>query len=232
MKTTDSPPGPAGPAAPLAPLVPLQLVVLISGNGSNLQAILDRIDAGELSARVAAVISDRAEAFGLARARRAGVTAETVARADFDSGAAFFDALRRRVESFAPDLVALAGFMRILPPAFVAHFDRRLINIHPSLLPRFKGLRTHQRALDAGATVHGATVHWVTAELDAGPVIAQAEVAVQPGDTAETLGARVLEQEHRIYPQAIQWIAGQRAAGGGESTAATVAMATATGAAR
>ena len=232
MKTTDSPPGPAGPAGPagpLAPLVPLQLVVLISGNGSNLQAILDRIDAGELSARVAAVISDRAAAVGLARARRAGVAAETVARADYDSAAAFFDALRRRVESFAPDLVALAGFMRVLPPAFVAHFDRRLINIHPSLLPRFKGLHTHQRALDAGAAVHGATVHWVTAELDAGPVIAQAEVTVQPGDTAETLGARVLEQEHRLYPQAIQQLAEQRAAGG-EVTAATVA--TATGAAR
>jgi len=227
MKTTDSP----GPAARLAPLAPLQLVVLISGNGSNLQAILDRIDAGELSARVAAVISDRAAAVGLARARRAGVAAETVARGDYDSAAAFFDALRRRVESFAPDLVALAGFMRVLPPAFVAHFDRRLINIHPSLLPRFKGLHTHQRALDAGAAVHGATVHWVTAELDAGPVIAQAEVTVQPGDTAETLGARVLEQEHRIYPQAIQQLAEQRAAGG-ESTAATVAMATATGAAR
>ena len=228
MKTTDSP---AGPVGPLAPLAPLQLVVLISGNGSNLQAILDRIDAGELSARVAAVISDRAAAVGLARAQRAGVAAETVARGDYDSAAEFFDALRRRVESFAPDLVALAGFMRVLPPAFVAHFDRRLINIHPSILPRFKGLHTHQRALDAGATVHGATVHWVTAELDAGPVIAQAEVAVQPGDTAETLGARVLEQEHRIYPQAIQQLAEQLAAGG-ESTAATVAMATATGAAR
>jgi len=227
MKTTDSPPGPAGP------LAHLQLVVLISGNGSNLQAILDRIDAGELSARVAAVISDRAEAVGLARARRAGVAAETVARADYANAAEFFDALRRRVESFAPDLVALAGFMRILPAAFVAHFDRRLINIHPSLLPRFKGLHTHQRALDAGATVHGATVHWVTAELDAGPVIAQAEVAVQPGDSAETLGARVLEQEHRLYAKAIQQLAKQRAAGG-ESTAATVATATATatGAAR
>jgi len=198
------------------------LVVLISGNGSNLQAILDRIAAGELSARVAAVISDRADAFGLARAQRAGVAAEVVTRGDYAGAAEFFAALQRRVESFAPDLVVLAGFMRILPPRFVARFDGRLINIHPSLLPRFKGLNTHQRALDAGATVHGATVHLVTAELDAGPVIAQAEVAVEAGDTAESLGARVLREEHRIYPQAIQMLAESWAA---ESAATPVTVA-------
>lgn len=214
MKTVDA------SVSPPAPPTPLKLVVLISGNGSNLQAILDRIAAGELSATVAAVISDRADAHGLTRARQAGVPAEVVARADCDSAAEFFAALRRRVESFAPDLVVLAGFMRILPPRFVARFAGRLINIHPSLLPKFKGLNTHRRALDAGAQVHGATVHWVTAALDAGPVIAQAEVAVAAGDTAETLGARVLREEHRLYPQAIQQIAESWAAGEANPAAA------------
>lgn len=202
------------------PPAPLKLVVLISGNGSNLQAIIDRIAAGDLAATVAAVISDRADAHGLARARRAGIAAETVARGDYASASDFFAALQRRVESFAPDLLVLAGFMRVLPADFVARFANRLINIHPSLLPKFKGLHTHRRALQAGATVHGATVHWVTAELDAGPALLQAEVTVEAGDTAESLGARVLEQEHRIYPQAIQMIAESWAAGKSAATPA------------
>jgi len=188
----------------------LNLVVLISGNGSNLQALLERIAAGRLSACVAAVISDRADAFGLVRARRAGVPAEVVARGEYRSKAAFYAALLRRVEAFEPDLVVLAGFMRVLPKRFVEHFARRMVNIHPSLLPRFKGLNTHQRALDAGERRHGASVHWVTAELDAGPVILQAEVEVAPGDNAETLGARVLHKEDQIYGGAIQWIAENR----------------------
>jgi len=195
----------------MATVTPLNLVVLISGRGSNLQAIIERIATGELSACVAAVISDRADAAGLTRARRAGITTTVVARGDFDSAAAFFAELQRRVESFAPDLVVLAGFMRVLPPTFVARFRQRIINIHPSLLPKFKGLNTHQRALDAGARVHGATVHMVTAALDAGAVILQAEVAVEAGDTAESLAARVLQEEHRIYPQAIQMLAESRA---------------------
>lgn len=200
---------------------PLKLVVLISGNGSNLQAILDRIATGDLSASVAAVISDRADAHGLTRARRARVPAEVVTRGDHASAADFFAALQRRVESFGPDLLVLAGFMRVLPADFVARFERRIINIHPSLLPKFKGLNTHRRALDAGARVHGASVHMVTTELDAGPVLLQAEVTVADGDTAESLGARVLAQEHRIYPQAIQMIAESWAAGA--ATPVTVA---------
>jgi len=191
-------------------LNPLNLVVLISGNGSNLQAILGHIAAGRLSATVAAVVSDRADAFGLVRARRAGVPAEVVARGDYRDAAAFYAALLRRVEAFAPDLVVLAGFMRVLPERFVGRFAHRMVNIHPSLLPRFKGLNTHQRVLDAGECRHGASVHWVTAELDAGPVILQAEVEVAPGDNAETLGARVLCKEHQIYARAIQWIAENR----------------------
>lgn len=188
----------------------LNLVVLVSGNGSNLQALLEHIAAGRLSACVAAVISDRADAFGLVRARRAGVPAEAVVRGDYRDAAAFYAALLRRVEAFEPDLVVLAGFMRVLPERFVAHFEHRMVNIHPSLLPRFKGLNTHQRVIDAGERRHGASVHWVTAELDAGPVILQAEVEVAPGDNAETLGARVLREEHQIYARAIQWIAENR----------------------
>ncbi len=185
----------------------ITLVVLISGNGSNLQAILDNIARGTLPARVAAVISDRADAFGLMRAARAGVPAMVIAPGDHPSPAAFQLELLRRVESFQPDLVVLAGFMRILPAEFIERFARRIVNIHPSLLPKFKGLNTHQRALDAGERRHGASVHLVTAELDGGPIIVQAEVAVAADDNAETLRQRVLAQEHRIYSEAIRWFA-------------------------
>lgn len=190
---------------------PLRLVVLISGNGSNLQAIIDSIAAGELPARIAAVVSNRAGAYGLQRAARAGLPARVVARADFASRADFDDALLRCVDSFAPELVALAGFMHILPPKFVAHFARRIINIHPSLLPKFKGLDTHQRALDAGEREHGASVHFVTEELDAGAVIAQSKVTVARGDDAESLRMRVLRAEHQLYPRAIRKLAEERA---------------------
>ena len=189
------------------------IVVLISGNGSNLQAILDAVKTGELPARVAAVVSDRADAHGLSRAKRAGVTAHVVARDEYSNRAEFESALLRCVESFAPDLIALAGFMRVLPGDFVARFARRIINIHPSLLPKFKGLNTHQRALAAGESEHGATVHFVTKELDAGPIILQSAVAIAPGDDAETLRARVLREEHRLYPRAIRWFAENRHAG-------------------
>lgn len=185
----------------------ITLVVLISGNGSNLQAILDNIARGTLPARVAAVISDRADAFGLTRAARADVPAMVIAPGDYPSRAAFHLELLRWVESFQPDLVVLAGFMRILPVEFIERFAHRIVNIHPSLLPKFKGLNTHQRALDAGERRHGASVHLVTAELDGGPVILQAEVAVAPNDNAETLRQRVLAQEHRIYSEAIRWFA-------------------------
>ena len=189
---------------------PVNLVVLISGGGSNLQAILDNIANGTVAATVAAVISDRADAFGLVRAARGGVPTAVVERRDYESLAAFHAALLDRVESFQPDLVVLAGFMRILPARFVARFERRIMNIHPSLLPKFKGLDTHQRALDAGARRHGATVHLVTEKLDDGPIIIQAEVEVAPDDSAATLGARVLRQEHRIYSRAIHWFAENR----------------------
>ena len=187
----------------------IHLVVLISGDGSNLQAILDNSANGTLRAEVSAVISDRAGAFGLERAAQAGVPTLVVARRDYDHAADFHAALLRQVESFAPDLVVLAGFMRILPAPFVTHFERRIMNIHPSLLPRFKGLDTHQRVLDAGERRHGATVHWVTAELDDGPIIMQVEVEVADHDTAESLRLRVLREEHRMYSCAIQTFAQQ-----------------------
>jgi len=186
---------------------PLPLVVLISGRGSNLQAILDAIAAGELPARVAAVISDQPGAAGLARARRAGVPAEVVAERGHGSRADYDRALMARIDRYRPGLVVLAGFMRILGPEFVRHYRHRLMNIHPSLLPAFRGLNTHARALAAGVREHGASVHFVTEDLDAGPVICQARVPVLPGDDADTLAARVLAQEHRLYPRAIRWFA-------------------------
>ena len=185
----------------------LRLVVLISGSGSNLQAILDRCADGTIDGEVVAVISNRPDAYGLERARRAGVPTEVVNHQDYPDREAFDRALMERIDAHRPDLVVLAGFMRILTPAFVHHYAGRLLNIHPSLLPHFQGLHTHRRALEAGHSRHGASVHFVTEELDGGPVVLQAEVPVLPGDDEETLAARVLEQEHRIYPTVIQWFA-------------------------
>ncbi len=184
----------------------LRLVVLISGSGSNLQAIIDAC-AADLPARVVAVISNEAKAYGLERARRAGIETRVLDHRSYNGRDAYDAALRESIDGFDPDLVVLAGFMRILSDAFVAHYRGRMLNIHPALLPAFRGLHTHQRALDAGVTEHGASVHFVTEELDGGPVIIQARVPVQAGDDAERLAARVLEQEHRIYPRAIQWYA-------------------------
>lgn len=189
------------------PSSPLPLVVLISGGGSNLQAIIDAIAAGTLAAEIRAVISNRADAFGLERARRAGIPVEVINHRDYADRRAFDQALAQRIDSHAPALVVLAGFMRILTPEFVEHYRGRMLNIHPSLLPAFTGLNTHARALEAGVREHGCSVHFVTPELDGGPVIIRAAVPVLEGDTAETLAARVLEQEHRIYPQAIRWFA-------------------------
>jgi phosphoribosylglycinamide formyltransferase-1 len=175
------------------------VVVLISGRGSNLQAL---IDAG---VPVSAVISNRADAPGLGIAEGRGIATRVVdhrrhaAREDFDA------ALAAEIERFAPRLVALAGFMRLLTPAFVVRYRERLFNIHPSLLPAFPGLHTHERALAAGVKVHGCTVHFVTAELDHGPIVAQAAVPVRPGDDEAALAARVLRQEHVIYPRAVRW---------------------------
>lgn len=187
------------------------IVILISGHGSNMTAIVktaQRDDwAGRLGARVVAVLSNKADAPGLALAREFGLDTDALDHKAFTSRETFDAALMQRIDAYdhagAPVLVVLAGFMRILSEGFVTHYAGRLVNIHPSLLPAFAGLNTHQRAIDAGCKVAGATVHLVTAELDHGPILAQAVVPVLPGDTAETLAARVLTQEHLIYPRAI-----------------------------
>lgn len=185
----------------------LPLVVLISGRGSNLQSIIDTIGDGSLPADIRAVLSNEPDAYGLERARRAGVETRVVNHRDYKSRHQFDAALIDIIDELEPGLVVLAGFMRILTPAFVDHYRGRLMNIHPSLLPDFPGLDTHQRALDAGVKEHGASVHFVTSDLDAGPVIIQARVAVKESDDAATLAARVLEKEHLIYPRAIKWFA-------------------------
>ena len=187
-----------------------RLAILISGSGSNLQAFIDHIAAGELHADIAVVISNKADALGLQRAAAAGIATAAIDHRQFADRAAFDRELLARVQSFAPDLVILAGFMRILTPEFLRPFSGRLLNIHPSLLPKYPGLNTHQRALDAGDDSAGATVHFVTEELDGGPPIIQAPVPIKAGDTAAELAARVLQVEHRIYPLAAQWFASGR----------------------
>lgn len=185
----------------------LRLVVLISGKGSNLQAIIDASQQGTLDAEVVAVISNKSSAYGLQRAEQAGITQEVLEHAQFDSREAFDQALMQRIDSYRPGLVVLAGFMRILTNSFVQHYAKRMLNIHPSLLPKYPGLNTHRRALEAGDKIHGASVHFVTTELDGGPVVLQAEVPVLEGDDEQTLAERVLVEEHKIYLQAIQQFA-------------------------
>ena len=183
------------------------IVILISGRGSNMSAIAQAARAGQwqqrLGAQIACVISNRADAPGLRTAAALGLPTQVVPHSQFAVREAFDTALQQAIDAHAPALVVLAGFMRILTPGFVQHYAGRLVNIHPSLLPAFTGLNTHQRALEAGCTVAGATVHQVTTELDAGPILAQAVVPVLPGDTAATLAARVQAQEHVMYPKAI-----------------------------
>ena len=183
------------------------IVILISGGGSNMAAIVraarEQDWARSLGARVAAVVSNKADAKGLVFAREQGIATEVLDHKGFDSREAFDAALAQLIDRHQPTLVVLAGFMRILSAGFVQHYAGRLINIHPSLLPAFTGLHTHQRAIDAGCKFAGATVHQVTAELDVGPILEQAVVPVLPGDTADTLAARVLTQEHVIYPRAV-----------------------------
>jgi phosphoribosylglycinamide formyltransferase-1 len=180
------------------------IVILISGRGSNMEAIVRALEAEKWPARIAAVISNKADAGGLAFAQARGIATAVVPSKQFVTRAGFDAALQEVIDDFAPDLVLLAGFMRILTVPFVEHYAGRMLNIHPSLLPRFPGLATHQQALDAGVPEHGASVHFVTAELDHGPVVAQARVPVLPGDTAETLAARVLLEEHKLYPSAVR----------------------------
>ncbi len=181
------------------------IVILISGRGSNMEALIAARDAGRLSAKIAAVISNRADAKGLQTAEAAGIPTAVLDHKAFAGREAFDAALVECIDGFSPDLVVLAGFMRILTADFVRHYEGRLLNIHPSLLPSFTGLHTHQRALDEGVRIHGCTVHFVTAELDHGPVVIQAAVPVLDGDDEAALSARVLAQEHQVYPQAVQW---------------------------
>jgi phosphoribosylglycinamide formyltransferase 1 len=183
------------------------VVILISGRGSNMQAILR----ASLPCRIAAIVSNRADAEGLALAREHGIPTAVVPHGAYADRAAFDAALAAAIDAHAPDLVVLAGFMRILTPQFVAHYRGRLVNIHPSLLPAYGGLHTHRRALADGVKIHGCTVHFVTSDLDHGPIIIQAAVPVLMDDTPDTLSARVLHEEHRIYPQAIRWLCEGRA---------------------
>lgn len=185
----------------------IKLAVLISGGGSNLQSIIEHINEGNLDAKIGVVISDQKQAHGLVRARDAGIDERVIQPEVYANKDEYENALAKAIADCETDLVILAGFMRILSRKFVQKFHRRLINIHPSLLPNYKGLNTHQRVIDAGEKTHGATVHFVTAELDGGPTIIQKQVTVDADDDAATLQQKVLRQEHKIYPKAIQWIA-------------------------
>jgi phosphoribosylglycinamide formyltransferase-1 len=184
--------------------------VLISGSGTNLQAFIDATAVGNLDLDLSVVLSNRADAAGLDRARKARLSVECIRHQDYPDRAQFDAALVETLEKYQPDLVILAGFMRILTGTFVHHFSGRILNIHPSLLPRFPGLETHQRALDAGAKWHGSTVHFVTEELDGGPALIQGRVPVMPGDSAAQLAARVQAVEHKIYPEAARMFAADR----------------------
>ncbi|GFD70601.1 phosphoribosylglycinamide formyltransferase [Alteromonas marina] len=187
-----------------------KLCVLISGNGSNLQAIIDEITAGRLNAQISGVISNRPNAYGLERAKEAGIEAICLDHTTFDSRESYDEALKAQINAFGADCVVLAGFMRILTPEFVDSFTGKLVNIHPSLLPKYKGLNTHQRAIDNGDEEHGVSVHFVTPELDGGPVIIQSRVPVFEEDTASDLAERVQEQERRIYPLVLSWFSAGR----------------------
>jgi phosphoribosylglycinamide formyltransferase 1 len=186
------------------------IVILISGRGSNMQAIVRAARAEGWPCRIAAVISNRADAEGLVFAAQQGIPTAVVSSKEYSSREAFDTALRAEIDRFSPDLIVLAGFLRILTAPFVDHYAGRILNIHPSLLPSFPGLATHGQALAAGVKVHGATVHFVTPELDHGPIVAQAAVPVFPDDTEDTLAKRVLEQEHTIYPRAVRWFVESR----------------------
>ena len=184
-----------------------RVVVLISGSGSNLQALIDGVADNSLPIDLVAVISNRPEVMGLERAAKAKIPAEVLDHKTFADRESFDQALMAKIDSYQPDLIVLAGFMRILTPEFTQHYVGRMLNIHPSLLPKYQGLHTHQRAIDAGEQRHGVTVHFVTAELDGGPAIVQASVPVLASDDASSLAKRVQRQEHVIYPLAVKWFA-------------------------
>ena len=183
----------------------LDIVVLISGSGSNLQAFIDQAD--DLNINIKAVISNKADAYGIERAKQANIATLVLPHKNFDSREAFDHALQAEIDKIKPDLIILAGFMRILSAEFVNHFANKILNIHPSLLPKYKGLNTHQRAIEANDRYHGASVHVVTAELDDGPVIIQGRLKISSEDTADTLQQKIHAIEHKIYPQAVKWLA-------------------------
>ena len=187
-----------------------RIVVLISGSGSNLQAVMDAIDAGQINGRIEAVLSNKAEAFGLERATKAGIPALILKHTDFESRESFDQAMIEKIDQHKPDLIVLAGFMRILSAEFVRHYQGRMFNIHPSLLPKYKGLHTHQRAIEAGDLEHGCTVHFVTEELDGGPLAVQGKVSIDADDSAESLQQKVHRLEHQIYPLAVEWFCADR----------------------
>jgi len=187
-----------------------RIVVLISGSGTNLQAIIDACEFADYPGSVVGVVSNKSDAYGLTRAKDAEIGTAALSHKDFESRESYDQALVSKIDQFRPDIIVLAGFMRILTPAFVQHYQGKLLNIHPSLLPKYQGLNTHQRAIDAGDTEHGVSVHFVTEELDGGPVILQAKVPIFDGDTCDDLAARVHVQEHRIYPLVVKWLCQNR----------------------
>lgn len=188
---------------------PINVVVLISGNGSNLQAMIDAIQAGKVNAKIACVISNQADAYGLERARAAHIPTAVLSHKDFPDREHYDNALTALIDEYQPDLIALAGFMRILGSTIVDHFKHRMINLHPSLLPKYRGLHTHEKVIANGDKEHGCSIHFVTSELDGGPVIKQAKLTVADDDTADSLKQRVHQLEHQLYPEVIQWFAEQ-----------------------
>lgn len=187
-----------------------RIVVLISGNGTNLQAIINACKLPSYSGTVVGVVSNKNDAYGITRAKNSNIATAILSHNNFESREAYDQALISNIDQFTPDIIVLAGFMRILTPSFVQHYQGKLLNIHPSLLPKYQGLNTHQRAIDAGDKEHGASVHFVTEELDGGPVILQAKVPIFDGDNSDDLAERVHEQEHRIYPLVIKWLCEKR----------------------
>lgn len=180
-----------------------RIAILISGNGSNLQAIIDAVNQGQIHAEIVLVLSNKATAYGLERAQRANIATEILLNAEYTSQNEYDAALKQILDHYQPDLIVLAGFMRILSPSFVNAFKGKIINIHPSLLPKYRGLNTHQRVLDAGDKIHGVTVHYVTDDLDSGPIIEQVSLEILANDTAESLEERIHKIEHKLYPKVI-----------------------------
>jgi phosphoribosylglycinamide formyltransferase-1 len=188
----------------------MRFAVLVSGNGSNLQALMDACAAGRIQGELVGVLSNRPDAFALERAREAGIATQVLSNQAFGDRDSYDAALIQALETWQPDLLVMAGFMRILTPGFVQHFAGRMLNIHPSLLPKYQGVKTHARAIAAGDTVHGASVHFVTEELDGGPIVLQARVPIFPEDDESSLAERVLSQEHQLYPLVVNWFCQQR----------------------